>query len=497
MTLRRGILLVVDLWLVALATISALALRDNLEINVERWVPLLTVYLPISLAAAGGVFVAGGLDRGLWRYSSIVDYLHIVVLTIVVVSLSVGLVFAINRLDGIPRSLPILQSILMTGALISARVTVRLLFENRWVSNSITGVSAGPAQTIIIVGISPLSELFLRSVRRYAPQQVRIAGVLAVDPVVRGRTIHRNEILGTVENLHGVLELLHVHGVGVNRIVVAVPRQRLSQRAIEVLQEVEASSGIVIQLLSQRLGLDPHWMPPLDPATSDRPDNAASCREPRSIRRDNSERLNGNEYLKFKRIMDVCVSALLISLLAPILPVVALVVAFDVGFPLMFWQHRPGLHGRSFRLYKFRTMRASHDKHFNRVPDEERLSPIGRFLRNFRIDELPQLYNILIGDMSIVGPRPLLPQDQSPNFATRLSVRPGLTGWAQVNGGRIISPTDKAMLDTWYVKNASFTLDLKIIFRTARMLLLGDRINVEAVSQAKQEFDRHLAILAE
>jgi lipopolysaccharide/colanic/teichoic acid biosynthesis glycosyltransferase len=185
------------------------------------------------------------------------------------------------------------------------------------------------------------------------------------------------------------------------------------------------------------------------------------------------------------------------TLVVPMVPVIALVVALDVGLPVIFWQQRPGLHGRPFRLYKFRTMRASHDKHFKRVADEKRLSLVGRFLRHMRIDELPQLYNVLIGDMSLVGPRPLLPEDQSPDFAVRLSVRPGLTGWAQVNGGRIISAADKAMLDTWYVQKASFSLDLKIIFRTASMLLIGDRINLEAVSQARQDLDRHFAILAE
>jgi FlaA1/EpsC-like NDP-sugar epimerase len=117
-TLRRGILLAVDLWRVTLATVFALMLRDNFEFSLEQWTALLMTYLPVSLAAACGVFIAGGLDRGLWRYSSVADYLHIVILTTLAVSLTVGLAFAINRLDGIPRSLPILQTILMAGALI-------------------------------------------------------------------------------------------------------------------------------------------------------------------------------------------------------------------------------------------------------------------------------------------------------------------------------------------------------------------------------------------
>jgi lipopolysaccharide/colanic/teichoic acid biosynthesis glycosyltransferase len=141
-------------------------------------------------------------------------------------------------------------------------------------------------------------------------------------------------------------------------------------------------------------------------------------------------------------------------------------------------------------------MRASHDRYFKRVSDERRLSLMGSFLRKLRLDELPQLYNVLIGDMSLVGPRPLLPHDQLPFFVSRLSVRPGLTGWAQVNGGRIISAKDKAILDMWYVKNASFILDIRIMLRTIGRVFFGDRINVEVVCQAIQDLDESMIAIA-
>jgi lipopolysaccharide/colanic/teichoic acid biosynthesis glycosyltransferase len=130
-------------------------------------------------------------------------------------------------------------------------------------------------------------------------------------------------------------------------------------------------------------------------------------------------------------------------------------------------------------------MRASHDRRRVRVPDDQRSSGVGQALRRTRLDELPQLFNVLIGNMSLIGPRPLLPRDQAPEYAARLSVRPGITGWAQVNGGRIISTSDKLILDVWYVQNASFLLDLSIIFRTVKMILFGERINTDAVSQAR------------
>jgi lipopolysaccharide/colanic/teichoic acid biosynthesis glycosyltransferase len=134
-------------------------------------------------------------------------------------------------------------------------------------------------------------------------------------------------------------------------------------------------------------------------------------------------------------------------------------------------------------------MRASHDKRWERIPDDRRSSLVGQALRRTRLDELPQLFNVLIGDMSLIGPRPLLPCDQTPEHVERLSVRPGISGWAQVNGGRIISTPDKLLLDMWYVKNASLMVDLAIVFRTVKMILLGDRIDPYAVNQARSDLD--------
>jgi lipopolysaccharide/colanic/teichoic acid biosynthesis glycosyltransferase len=190
-----------------------------------------------------------------------------------------------------------------------------------------------------------------------------------------------------------------------------------------------------------------------------------------------------------KRIIDVLGATFLIITLAPVALLVAFVVALDVGFPLIFWQQRPGLYGRPFKLYKFRTMRTPHDSRSRRIPDDQRSSAIGQLLRRARLDELPQLYNVLVGDMSLIGPRPLLPCDQSTDYVARLSVRPGITGWAQVNGGRIISTSDKLILDIWYVQNASLILDFAIALRTVTMVLFGDRINADAVNEARSDFD--------
>jgi lipopolysaccharide/colanic/teichoic acid biosynthesis glycosyltransferase len=177
-------------------------------------------------------------------------------------------------------------------------------------------------------------------------------------------------------------------------------------------------------------------------------------------------------------------------LLAPLFVLATLLALIDVGRPLLFWQQRPGLGGRPFRIYKFRTMGGAHDEDGRRLSDEERVSIIGRTLRRTRLDELPQLFQILLGQMSFVGPRPLLPVDQPLGSEARLLVRPGLTGWAQVKGGRQISALDKAALDVWYVRNASLKLDLEILVRTALTLVFGERPHESAIRQAWDDGNR-------
>jgi lipopolysaccharide/colanic/teichoic acid biosynthesis glycosyltransferase len=186
-----------------------------------------------------------------------------------------------------------------------------------------------------------------------------------------------------------------------------------------------------------------------------------------------------------KRVVDLLGAAILIVVLAPLATVVALLTAIDVGLPIVFWQKRPGRNGHPFKLYKFRTMRGAHDQEGNHIPDRERSSSLGALLRRIRLDELPQLYNVLVGEMSLIGPRPLLPIDHGSSGRGRLLVRPGLTGWAQVNGGRHLSPEDKEALDVWYVQNLSLGLDTKIALRTCVVLVAGERVNPEAVALAR------------
>lgn len=183
-----------------------------------------------------------------------------------------------------------------------------------------------------------------------------------------------------------------------------------------------------------------------------------------------------------KRLVDIIASALGLLLLAPVLLVVAWQIRKKLGSPVLFRQIRPGLHGQPFEMVKFRTMRDALDSQGNPLPDAERMTRFGNFLRSASLDELPELWNVLKGDMSLVGPRPLLMEYlplYSAEQSRRHAVRPGVTGWAQVNGRNALSWSDKFRLDVWYVDHQSFWLDLKILFLTVKKVLVREGISAE------------------
>ena len=181
-----------------------------------------------------------------------------------------------------------------------------------------------------------------------------------------------------------------------------------------------------------------------------------------------------------KRASDLLSAGMGLLVLSPILIFIALMVRRKMGSPVLFRQTRPGRHGKPFQMIKFRTMRDEIDTDGRPLPDAERLTKLGRFLRSSSIDELPELWNVLKGEMSLVGPRPLLMEYlplYSPEQARRHEVRPGVTGWAQVNGRNAISWDEKFALDVWYVDNRSLWLDMKIIWLTIRKVIKRDGIS--------------------
>lgn len=181
-----------------------------------------------------------------------------------------------------------------------------------------------------------------------------------------------------------------------------------------------------------------------------------------------------------KRSFDIFVSLLALCIFAPLLLIITLIIRLVLGSPVFFTQIRPGLYGQPFTLFKFRTMRDAKDAAGQPLPDAKRLTALGRFLRSTSLDELPELWNVLKGDMSLVGPRPLLMEYlplYSKEQARRHEVQPGITGWAQVNGRNALSWEEKFKLDLWYVENQSMSLDLKILWLTIKAVLGREGIN--------------------
>ena len=183
-----------------------------------------------------------------------------------------------------------------------------------------------------------------------------------------------------------------------------------------------------------------------------------------------------------KRFFDVIASATALLLLSPVIAIVAWQISRKMGSPVLFRQVRPGLGGKPFEMVKFRTMKDAVDAAGNPLPDSERLTPFGQFLRSSSLDELPELWNVLKGDMSLVGPRPLLMEYlplYSPEQYRRHEVRPGVTGWAQINGRNSLSWDEKFKLDVWYVDNRSLWLDIKILFLTVKKVVVRDGISAD------------------
>jgi len=183
-----------------------------------------------------------------------------------------------------------------------------------------------------------------------------------------------------------------------------------------------------------------------------------------------------------KRLLEILLSTISLLVLAPVIFIIAFQVRRKLGSPVLFRQIRPGKDEKPFEMIKFRTMRDAIDKDGSPLPDSERIAPFGNFLRNSSLDELPELWNVLKGDMSLVGPRPLL-MEYLPLYSTeqarRHNVRPGITGWAQVNGRNAISWQEKLKYDVWYVENQSFWLDMKIIWMTIKKVIAREDISAD------------------
>jgi lipopolysaccharide/colanic/teichoic acid biosynthesis glycosyltransferase len=456
-----------DVCWAAASPLLALYFREA-YILTPKGAPLVLLYCGISFAFSLIAFLVFRISDGISRYFSVHDAFNVIKAVLASGLMTSLVLFTFTRLEGIPRSTPILQCLILAAGLLTARTVMMLLHHNDQVAGE--RLEHLSAEHIIIIGTNRLSSLYIKFLRAYSPIQRRIVAVLDHKHHFIGRTMCGVPVVAAPQQLDSVIEEFSIHGVRTDRIIIGGNENFLTEKMLNHVRRICVQRDIALDFLPDLIGLNDPPMPRHAVAT------------PVTHVQDQTAVLT--RYFSFKRAVDFVLALSAILLLAPVFLSTTLLILLDVGSPVLFWQQRVGKDYRSFLLYKFRTLRPPFNKLGHSLPENKRLSFIGQCLRSSRIDELPQLFNVLFGDMSLIGPRPLFPHDQPKNSNLRLTVRPGITGWAQINGGNLVTTEEKGALDEWYIRHASLWLDLRIALSTLQVLITGERRSERAVTDA-------------
>ena len=275
-------------------------------------------------------------------------------------------------------------------------------------------------------------------------------------------------VLGDLGSISNIISEYQIHGIKIDELWLSDNVDKITEYDLRCVNQAAEFYGIPFKRISEALNLTPE-------------NDFQLTERKKSYKRV----ILDNKYYNIKRLIDLLGSLTLSVLLIPIIALASSAVILDIGSPVFFWQERQGRYGSKLLIYKVRTLSAPIIHEDGSIIISGHLSSIGRFLRSTRIDELPQILNVIVGDMSLIGPRPLLKADQPADPSIRHLIRPGLTGWAQVNGGEFLSVEDKNILDCWYVFNASVFLDIEIFLRTIYILIFGVSVNQGAIGRAR------------
>jgi lipopolysaccharide/colanic/teichoic acid biosynthesis glycosyltransferase len=447
----------VDASFASLSPILALALRDAPVLSDRSY----SLYFYWACCAIFSLisFSIFRLEHHRVRYFSVDDIFDIVKAVVVAELLTAVALFSFTRLDGIPRSTLFIHSLILAASLIAAR-TIAHVFDNEQKRSYSRPIKSKYA---IVIASNYLSSAFIKWLETNDIEPKQVIAILDDSEEMIGRRISGVQILGSPLKIKQTVNEFAVHGVKVDEVIVSGGENNLAKPVLSELRRICHQTDIELIFMPQL------FQSTFRQAADSKIEPAGSQQEPAFPR---------SAYFGVKRILDFVLALLFLILLLPLLMGVGALVVLDVGTPLVFWQRRLGQGGRPFQIYKFRTMRTPFDRFGEALPENLRLSSIGSLLRRTGMDELPQLLNVLVGDMSLIGPRPLLPQDQPADPTIRLLVRPGITGWAQVNGGKQITSEEKDDLDEWYIRNASPLLDLRILLLTCRYIFVGNRAKV-------------------
>jgi lipopolysaccharide/colanic/teichoic acid biosynthesis glycosyltransferase len=457
----------IDVLCAVVAPYVALALRDAYILSYSN-AQIAATYWLISFGFSLFAFAAFRLREGMAHYFSVHDAVEIAKAVFVAELLTCLVLFTFTRLDGIPRSTPVIHALVLGLGLVTARALARFS------ANGTIGQGGQELarKHIIMIGVSRLTALYMKFLDAIAPGAHQIIAVLDNARNSWGRSVNGVRVMGPPSELASIVEEFAVHGIRTDRVVAGLDASEMPDHVLEAIRRICEQRNIELTFLSEVFGLTTSTE---TPSAADIEFQASLLPEPA---------LTLPAHFERKRYLDFAAALVLLVALSPAWIVGTCITLVDVGLPVFFWQQRMGIGGRRFLLYKFRTLRVPFDENGRKLADDERLSPIGRLMRRTRLDELPQLLNILVSDMSLIGPRPLLPRDQPKNIEVRLMVRPGITGWAQVNGGALLTADEKEQLDEWYIRNASLWLDLRIIVMTAITFFRGDR-RTEHVGQTE------------
>ena len=477
--MRKYLYLAYDLACICGALVAALYLRHGIPLIQEGQPQDLYLILLVTLGSALLVLPILRTNTRIWRFTSSADLANIMLAVAIIVLLYNSSLFFISRLHMMPRSVPPMHWALAVFAMGGTRVVAAKLFgPTRKLAKHVDA----PKQHVIVVGACYTAELYLQFVKRILQHQVVVEGFVDSDPTLTQRLFQKHRILGTPANLSSILEEFNVHGIHIHQIVLAQPLDDLPEDDRTTLRELERAQIVELVHFGKHMG--PQLQPRAQASATDFYESAAASPQ-------GEYKKPAGYYPYVKRAFDIVFGIALLIALWPLFALTCILVLVDVGMPLIFWQQRPGLHGKPFHLYKFRTMRhagrkLNEDRLAHKSGDTMRMSIIGKWLRRLRWDEMPQLVHIIVGTMSFVGPRPLLPDDQPVSGQMRLSVRPGVTGWAQIHGGDALSPEKKLELDLWYIQHMSFWLDLRILLRTLLVVLKEDKRIAQVFDQAQK-----------
>jgi lipopolysaccharide/colanic/teichoic acid biosynthesis glycosyltransferase len=454
------------------AAAAAYMLRDGTFLRPAG----VALYCAISLLISVLIFQWFRTSSPISRFYSLRDARDLMKACMLIAALSAVASFLLTRLEEAPRSIPILHLMVLASGLLGTRLLLRLRDSHRQTQRV---DSSARIEHVLIVEASRLACFFSKMVEELAPGAYQIVAILDERPELKHRSLNGYPIIGTPMDLEKVIADYVMHGVYIDNVVIATQPAALSPGAWAEVHRVCQTLKIGLEILPERLISRE--------ASSNAALESASNSTTAVFARIGDLRLN-RPYWKLKRVMDFVVALTIAILLLPLIAAVSALVLIDVGAPIVFWQQRVGSNGVPLHLYKFRTLQTLFDRATKERREAQEPSAIGWFLRRSRLDELPQLWNVLSGDMSLIGPRPLLPADQPDDFTIRLAVRPGVSGWAQVCGGKLITVDEKSALDEWYIRHASLWRDLCIVVRTTGMLLFtGDRRDENAITAAMRE----------